>query len=249
MKEPLRLMLVDDEELARARLRQLLAELAQEFPHRLVGEAGDGLAALAIAAREPIDIVLTDIRMPTMDGIELAQQLAASQQPPAIVFVTAYDEFAVKAFELAAADYLLKPVTRARLRTALQRAHRLTASELRSIAPQGRARLLVRERGQILLLPVEEILILRAEDKYVVARTAAREYLLDESLSRLEAEFADRFLRIHRRMLVARAAVIAARRLVAAEGDARWTLELRGVNEPLPISRRQWPLVKEALGL
>lgn len=244
-----RILIVDDEAPARQRLADLLADLAGEFPHQLIGAASDGLEALAIFAQTPAEIVLTDIRMPRMDGLELAQQLAACVEPPALVFVTAYDDYALAAFDLAAVDYLVKPVTQARLLQALLRARRLTGADFRSLAPQGRSRLRVVERGEVHLVPVAEILYLRAEDKYVVAHTAHRDYLLDESLSRLEEEFRERFVRIHRACLVAREAVAGAVRAHEGEHEGHWLLVLRDGSERLPVSRRQWPLVKTKLGL
>lgn len=248
--QPPGVLIVDDEAPARARLRHLLADIAGEFPHRVVGEAADGLVALELLAHTQADIVLTDIRMPRMDGVELAQQLAGLPQPPALVFVTAYDEFALKAFELAAVDYLLKPVKAARLLDALRKARRVAQADFSAIASAARTRLRVVERGSVILVPVAEVLFLRAEQKYVTAHTAEREYLLEESLAHLEAEFAPRFLRIHRNCLVAADAVVGVVRAAEEQGEEpHWALRLAGVAEPLPVSRRQWPLVKERLGL
>lgn len=253
MNAPLRILIVDDEAPARNRLRHLLADIAAALPSQVVGEAADGIAALECLATTAADIVLTDIRMPRMDGIEFAQQLAGLPQSPAVVFVTAHDEFAVKAFELAAADYLLKPVRAARLLDALKKASRLAGVDFSALAPAGRQRLRVVERGQVHLVPVDEVLYLRAEQKYVTARTATREYLLEESLTHLENEFAQRFVRIHRNCLVAAAAVAGVRREAEPAGagdgsEAHWALLLKGVPEHLPVSRRQWPQIKERLG-
>jgi len=251
MSDPLTLLLVDDEPPARARLRALLSDIADELPHRIVGEAGDGVAALELLAQTQADIALIDIRMPRMDGLELAQQLAGLPHPPAIVFVTAYDEFALKAFELAAVDYLLKPVKAARLLEALKKARRLVSADFSVISPAGRTRLRVVERGQVLLVPIDDILYLRAEQKYVTARTAEREYLLEESLAHLENEFPQRFVRIHRNCLVAVQAVSGVARETAPGegGEVHWALTLKGVAEHLTVSRRQWPQVKQQLGL
>lgn len=251
MSAPLSLLIVDDEPPARARLRALLADIAGELPHRIVGEAGDGVAALELLAQAQADIALIDIRMPRMDGLELARQLAGLPHSPAIVFVTAYDEFALKAFELAAVDYLLKPVKAARLLEALKKARRLASADFSVIAPAGRTRLRVVERGQVLLVPINDILYLRAEQKYVTARTVEREYLLEESLAHLEDEFPRHFVRIHRNCLVA----VQATRGVVREtapgegGEIHWALTLKGVAEHLPVSRRQWPQVRQQLGL
>lgn len=249
-----RLLIVDDEAPARSRLRHLLADIADAFPHQIVGEAGDGVAALEVLAAHPADIALIDIRMPRMDGIELAQQLAGQPQPPAIVFVTAYDEFALKAFELAAADYLLKPARAPRLLDALKKAQRLLPDSplLKSLAPAARTRLRVCERGMVVLVPVAEILYLRAEQKYVTARTREREFLLEESLAQLETEFAARFVRVHRNCLVALDAVkgvIRENETAGEGGDPHWALCLKDVPEHLPVSRRQWPQAKAQLGL
>lgn len=254
MTDPLRVMIVDDEPPARTRLRQLLGDIAAEFPHQLVGEAGDGIAALEQFARAPADIVLADISMPRMGGIELAQQLAGLARPPALIFVTAHDEHALKAFELAAADYLVKPVRAQRLLEALKKARRLASADFQTLAPAGRERLRVVERGAVLLVPVADVLYLRAEQKYVTARTLEREYLLEESLAHLETEFAGRFVRIHRNCLVALDAVAGVAREVdpdagADSGSEHWALRLKGIAEHLPVSRRQWAQVKQHLGL
>lgn len=253
MTGELRILLVDDEAPARARLRNLLADIAVELPNRVVAEAADGIEALDRLAATPADVALVDIRMPRMDGVELAQHLARLAHPPALVFVTAYDEYAVKAFELCATDYLVKPVKAARLAEALGRAQRLApeAPLLKELAPLGRRQLRCLERGRTLLVPIDEVIYFKAELKYVTARTAEREYVLEESLSQLEAEYAERFLRIHRNCIVARAAVAGCARerdLAEGETELRWMLLLKGVPEHLPVSRRQWPHVKEQIG-
>ncbi|MDP2794210.1 MAG: LytTR family DNA-binding domain-containing protein [Sulfurisoma sp.] len=255
----LRLLIVDDEAPARARLRDLLGDIAGEVPTEVVAEAGDGVAALErIDAMAPggIDTALIDIRMPRMGGIELAQHLARLSSPPAVIFATAYDEYAVKAFELNAIDYLLKPVRAERLAAALKKARPLSLSDsaLRQLAPAGRRHLRCPERGRVLLVPVAEVLYFKADQKYVTARTAAREFLLDESLAHLEQEFVTRFVRIHRNCLVAREAVAGCARepVGDAVGEAiepYWTLVLKGVPEHLPVSRRQWAQVKALLDI
>lgn len=255
----LRLLIVDDEVPARTRLRDLLGDIAAELPTEVVAEAGDGIAALErIETLGPgsVDVALVDIRMPRMDGIELAQHLARLVPPPAIVFITAYDQYAVKAFELNAIDYLLKPVRAERLAAALKKAGpaSLPDAALRQLAPQGRRHLRCPERGRVLLVPVAEVLYFKAEQKYVTARTAEREYLLEESLTQLEQEFAARLVRIHRNCLVARDAVVGCARepVGGAEGEPpelHWTLALKGVPEHLPVSRRQWAQVKALLDI
>lgn len=256
MPSPLRILLVDDEAPARARLRELLADVAAEVPNELVAEAANGVDALEAIAHQPVDVALIDIRMPKMDGVELARHLARFERPPAIVFCTAYDAYAVQAFDLNAADYLLKPVRAARLAAALRKARQAVppAPELLAqLLPGGRRHLSCHERGRILLIPVADVLYLKADLKYVAARTRTREYLLDESLTQLEHEFADRFIRLHRSVLAAKTALAGFERghregeETAEEGGEQWLAILADVPERLPISRRQWPLVKALL--
>lgn len=255
MNSPLRVLLVDDEVPARRRLRHLLADITAEQPNQVVGEAGDGIDALAVLdAGIVADVALVDIRMPRMCGIEFAQHLARLPAAPAIVFVTAYDEHALKAFELAAVDYLLKPVKATRLAEALKKARRLApdAPVLRELAPAGRQQLRCLERGKVLLIPIDDVIYFKAELKYVTARTAEREYVIEESLANLEEEFGARFLRIHRNCIVSRNAIAGCARdksATAGEGDGHWALLLRGSEEHLPVSRRQWPVIKELLAL
>jgi len=257
MNAGLRILIVDDEAPARTRLRNLLSDLGEALPTQVVGEAVDGVDALEQLATAPADVALIDIRMPRMDGIELARHLASQPHAPAVVFTTAYDQYAVKAFELSAVDYLLKPVKVARLAEALTKASRspATAAGLRQageqIAPGGRRQLRCSERGKVLLVAVAEVIYFKAELKYVTARTRDREYLLEESLAQLETEFGERFLRIHRNCLVARSAVAGFEREYddpAGDGEGHWAVLLRGIDERLPVSRRQWPQVKALLG-
>jgi two-component system response regulator AlgR len=246
-------VIVDDEAPARARLRDLLADVSDEQPNTVVAEAANGLLALeAIAALVGsgvnVDVVLVDIRMPTMDGIELVRHLALLEKPPAIIFVTAYDSYAVHAFELNAIDYLLKPVRAPRLVAALgklRQARRAPQPQVLAELQQGaRTHLSCHERGRLLLIPLSDILYLKADLKYVVARTVSREYLLDESLTRLEEEFAKRFIRLHRSALVARDAIAGFEKNDGIDAETQWQAILRGIPERLPVSRRQWPLVK-----
>lgn len=246
----LSVLIVDDEAPARARLRDLLADAAAEEPNAVVAEAANGVLALAVLAEREFDLVLVDIRMPAMDGIELARHISRMTRPPAVVFVTAYDSYALQAFELNAIDYLLKPVRLARLVAALQKARRLSAPVpepvLARIQSGERTHLSCHERGRLLLVPVADIRYLQADLKYVTAYTAQRSYVLDESLVRLEEEFAARFIRLHRSVLAAREAIVAFEKGGETEGETQWRAVLRDIPEALPVSRRQWPLVKAA---
>lgn len=253
--QPLRLMLVDDEPVARARLRQLLEDIAPRLPTQVLAEAGDGVEALERAENLLLDAVLVDIRMPRMDGLQLALHLARGPRPPALIFVTAYDQYAVKAFELCALDYLLKPVRAQRLLEALSRIERspLTPEMLHRLVPEGRRQLRSSERGRVHLIAIDDVLYLKAEQKYVTARTASGEHLLEDSLAQLEREFAERFIRVHRNCLVARVAIAGYEHghepedVKGAEGEPRWQLILRGIPDRVQVSRRQWPQLRALL--
>ena len=245
---PLRVVIVDDEAPARSRMRDLLDDCAREIPLVVAGEAPGGRAALELLAAEPADVVLLDIRMPEMDGIEVARHLQNLAQPPAVVFATAYDAYAIRAFEVHAIDYLLKPIRAARLKEALARvrAGRLPSAEgLRGAQREPRAFLSAQERGRVHLIPVDEVIYLKAELKYVTVKTGAREYLIEESLTRLEQEYAERFVRVHRNCLVARAAVRGFERSAVEGGETHWLVLLKGVDEKLAVSRRQQQIVRE----
>lgn len=248
----LRVLIVDDEAPARRRLSQLLEDIALDLPTTVVAEAKDGQQALEWLAENEADVALVDIRMPRVDGLQLALHLMQQPQAPAVIFVTAYDQYAVKAFDLAATDYLLKPVKAERLRMALARVQTNPVQALSSaraaldqLAPHGRSALRCLERGRVVLIPIVDVIYLRAELKYVTVRTAAGEHLLEESLTQLELEFGERFVRAHRNCLVARDALHGYERDGDdSEGEGRWLLSLRGLEEKIPVSRRQWQQVK-----
>lgn len=248
MTAPLRLLLVDDEALARVRMRDLLADIAGQMPTEIVAEADNGMDALELVNHVRADIALLDIRMPRMDGIQLALHLSRIEHPPAIIFTTAYDEYAVKAFELSAIDYLVKPVRAERLAEALRKAARtattLSAEALRALAPEGRQHLRSSERGRVLLIPIDDVRYLKAEMKYVTAHTGSGEHLLEDSLAQLETEFPDHFVRVHRNCLVAKRAIAGFARGADSEGEPSWQVLLAGVDEPIAVSRRQWPHLK-----
>jgi two-component system response regulator AlgR len=244
---PLTVFIVDDEPPARSRLKELLADCEAQFPLQLVGEASNGRDALGMLCETPAEVVLVDIRMPQMDGIELARHLNKLEQPPVIIFTTAYDSYAIQAFEQHAVDYLLKPIRLGRLFDALSRARNMVpvrTEVLRELTPEPRANLSAHERGRVLLIPIDQVLYLRAELKYVTVRTAEREYLIEESLVALEKEYNARFVRIHRNCLVAKDA-IAGFEKGGEDGESGWLLIVKGLDERLPISRRQLSVVKE----
>jgi two-component system, LytTR family, response regulator AlgR len=252
----IRVLLVDDEELARLRLRGLVNDCA-EPKASVVGEAANAAQAMTFLAANACDLLLLDIHMPGLDGMQLAAQLRQKPNPPAVVFVTAHAEHALRAFDLEAVDYLTKPVKRDRLHAALQRvAQRLAPRSAASApdAPQDAELpvIVVSDRGRIVRVPVADVLYLKAELKYVTLRTADHTFVLDESLSDLEARLGERFLRVHRNALVARKAVRALeRRVIAGEGDDEggegWAVRMAPVDEWLAVSRRQVAAVREAL--
>lgn len=230
------ILIVDDEAPARARLRRVLEELDGCV---VSGEAANGREALQMAASLHPDILLLDIRMPGMDGLEAAQHLQSLEQPPAVIFTTAYNDYAVQAFEAHAVDYLLKPVRRERLADALQHARlmtRLQANALQeaSAAPGSRQRICASVRGSLQLIEVEDIRYFQADQKYVSVVTPHAEVLIEETLKALEDEFRDRFVRIHRNALVAIDYIAGLER--DDEGHGR--LQLSGITTTLEVSRR-----------
>ena len=241
----LKVFIVDDEAPARERLRALLGDIAAEVATRVVGEARHGVEAVERVPASGAEVVLLDIKMPGMGGLEVARHLGALEHAPRIVFVTAHERHAVEAFELNALDYLLKPVRAERLAAALQKASVPPQERLAKAAEAPREYLSVAERSRIVLVPVRDILFLRAEQKYVTVRTRGREHLIEEPLIALEREFAVRFVRIHRNCLVARAAIRGFERAPGEEDEAHWLVVLDGVDERLPVSRRQWPLLRD----
>lgn len=245
---PLRILVVDDEAPARRRMRDLLDDCSAALPLAVVGEAQHGREALDLLQSAPADLVLTDIHMPDMDGIELARHLLKLPHPPVVIFTTAFHEHAVQAFEVNAIDYLMKPVRMQRLLAALQKVPRLkpvSAEKLAQLPASARRFLSVTERSRVVLVPLDEIVYLKAELKYITIRTVEREYLLEESLTRLEQEFGPRFVRVHRNCLVSRDFIRGFERRVNDDGDSHWEVLLTGLPETLPVSRRQQFVVRD----
>jgi two-component system response regulator AlgR len=242
---PLSVLIVDDELPARERLERLVAELPG---CAVAGSCSSGADALPLVGKLHPSVVLLDIRMPGMTGIEVARHLGALENPPAIVFTTAYDEYALEAFDSQAVGYLLKPVRRERLEQALKQASRLKAPQLHVLATSAaplvaRQHVAVRLRDELKLVPVKEIRYFRAEQKYVTVRHMRGEDLIDESLKQLEEEFARDFVRAHRSLLVAVAHIESLERAA----DEGYALKLRGEAEPLAVSRRQLAELRKRL--
>ncbi|MGI9329152.1 MAG: LytR/AlgR family response regulator transcription factor [Gammaproteobacteria bacterium] len=237
-----KILIADDETPARARLRRLVEDLDG---YQVVGEAGHGREVLQACTELQPDVVLMDIRMPDMDGIEAARHLSKMDQGPAVIFTTAFDSYAIEAFDAQAIGYLLKPVRRERLQRALRQAARLSAQVIEGMATPRAARrnLCVRKPAGLQLIDVDSVSHFQADQKYVTVFHDGGEDLLDEPLKDLAEEFSDRFIRIHRSVLVS------ARHLDRLEKTAAGPQQvwLRGRDEPLPVSRRHITDVKLAL--
>lgn len=232
----LRVLIVDDEPPARERLRSMLVECGD---FAVAGEAGNGQQALAQVDKLVPDIVLLDVRMPGIDGLEVARQLAAMTEPPAVIFTTAFDEYALQAFDSQAIAYLLKPIRAEKLKIALAKAGRLTRPQLQQFAsaarePAQRSHIGVRGRDGLKLIPVEEIFCFHADQKYTTVKHARGEDLIEDSLKTLEDEFSAHFVRIHRNALVNTKYL----ERIARDAGGQHFVHLRGLAEPLEVSRR-----------
>jgi two-component system response regulator AlgR len=243
----LKILIADDEVPARNRLRELLAEIPET---NVIAEATNGKEALTMASESLPHVMLLDIRMPEMDGIEAAEHSLKLYHPPAVIFTTAYDAHAMQAFDMNAVDYLLKPIRRERLTMALKKARALLPAQLggiKQLRPQ-RTHFSISERGRILLIPVHDVIYLRAELKYLTVRTVEREYLVEDSLTNIEREFADLFIRLHRNCLVSQNSIRGFEKRHTEEGESHWVALLKELPETLPVSRRQQHIVHEIGG-
>ena len=245
----IKVLVVDDETLARSRLRTLLGDCT-EPQVTIAGEAAntaDATALLQQAGTGTVDVVLLDINMPQEDGLSLARSLQNLPKPPAVIFITAHAEHAVQAFDLAATDYLTKPVRLERLQKALQKVEQSRQSTRRLESNFNDEILLIQERGITERVPLREVLYLKAELKYITVRTALKTHILEGSLNDLEALYPAYFLRIHRNALVARDAMRALEKYVDLVEGEGWAVRLSGIDELLPVSRRQLVAVKEVI--
>jgi len=239
-----KILIVDDEKPARDRLVRLVNDLAV---HQVVGEAGNGLEALGLTQACTPDIVLMDIRMPGMDGIEAARHISHLEDPPAVIFTTAFADHALEAFETHAVDYLLKPVKKDRLQAAIDattkpnRAQSARSNELLS-SLEPRQHICARVRGSLVLVPIDNIFYFHAEQKYVTVRHTDGEVLIEDALKSLEAEFGDRFYRIHRNALICLSRVAGMR----SENDGH-QVSFRDIEDRLEVSRRHLPGVRKII--
>jgi len=241
----MKVLITDDEELARSRLRQQIEELDG---FEVIAEAANGLETLDVCAKLEPDVVLLDIRMPAMDGIEAAQHLSSFDNPPAIIFITAYDQHMLKAFETDATDYLLKPVRKERLLNALNKAQKLNRAQLNRINELAdkdcaRSHICVRQRGNLKLVALSDVIYFHADQKYVSVGTKDCELLIEESLKSLENEFNMDFVRVHRSTLVS---------LKSVEGltkakDGQPIISLKNTDQVFDVSRRLLAEIKQKL--
>lgn len=254
-------LIADDEPLARERLLHMLESLKDELPIGNIIQASDGLEAFELLSKEDDDkdskdkspqpaVAFLDIRMPRMDGLELAHHLGKMRRPPLIVFITAHDEYAVRAFDEQALDYILKPARKERIKEVFSKIDRISSVReriaddvLKQVGMDSRSHLSVSERGKVRLIPVDDILYLKAELKYTTIKTVDKEYLTEEPLIGLEKEFGERFVRIHRNCLIPKAKLRGFERNRSEESG--WVAIIDGVSEKLPVSRRQWAQIRE----
>lgn len=244
----MRLLITDDEAPARDRLRRLVGELTD---FNVVGEATNGRQALEQTEALSPDIVLLDIRMPVMDGLEAARHMNLLNEPPAVIFTTAYGDHALEAFETHAVDYLLKPVRLERLRNALQAAARPNRAQVvsrstgikQASGKEARRHICARVRGNLRLIPIGEVFFFHAEHKYVSVRHDGGEVLIEEPLKELEDEFGDRFLRIHRNALVALEKVSG----LGKAADGRVQVVFKDIDDRMEISRRHLASVRKVI--
>lgn len=241
----LRILIVDDEQPARERLQRLLSELGE---YELISQAENATVALQLSQQLHPDVVLLDVRMPGMSGIEVAQHLNSLNEPPAVIFTTAYEEYAVDAFEAEAIGYLLKPIRKEKLERALQHAVRLSNNRLQQLnshqsAHTARTHLCIKRGETLRLIPIQEIRYFIAEQKYITIHHAHGTDLIDESLKDLSVEFAERFIRIHRNSLVADNAIASIER----DTEGQYKIHLRDSADALPVSRRHSAAVLKRL--
>ncbi len=240
----MKVLIVDDEPPARARLAHMLESMDEIEP---VGEASNGLEAIQMVQQTRPDVVLMDIRMPGMDGLEASRHLSKMEEPPAVIFTTAYSDHALEAFDAHAVGYLVKPIRKEKLAESLQKARKLTQAQLATLSKEteheGRTHICARVRGNLELIPIEKIVYFQADQKYITVRHTEGEVLIEDALKNLEQEFASRFIRIHRNALVNVAYVSG----MEKSRDGRFLISFNKVEDKLEISRRHVAEVRRFL--
>jgi two-component system response regulator AlgR len=240
----MKILVVDDERPARERLTHMLSSMQDAEP---VGEAANGLEAVQLVQTTRPDVVLMDIRMPGMDGLEASRHLAQMEEPPAIIFTTAYSEHALEAFDAHAVGYLVKPIRQERLEQSLSKAKKLTQAQLATLHQEststGRSHICARVRGNLELIPVESVVYFQADQKYITVRHLNGEVLIEDALKNLEIEFQEKLIRIHRNAL-ANTQYVAG---MEKSRDARFLINFKSVDDKLEISRRHVAEIRKFL--
>jgi len=244
MQASVRILIVDDEPLARARLKKQVEAIDG---YEVIGEAENGLQAIEKAAETSADILLLDIRMPEMDGLEAGWHLSRLDDPPAIIFTTAYSEHALEAFQTHAVDYLLKPVREEKLSEALAAARKLSRAQIQRVDEDldsdKRSHICARVRDDLQLINIADIYYFKADSKYVEVRHKAGVVLIEESLVSLEKEFEEDFVRVHRNALVAPGCIEGLKK----DNMGHSHLLISGVEDTIEVSRRHLPGVRALL--
>ena len=240
----MKVLIVDDEAPARDRLIHMVSSIDSM---ETSGEASNGLEAVRMVQDSHPDVVLMDIRMPGMDGLEAARHLSEMDEPPAIIFTTAYSEHALEAYDANAVDYLVKPIRQEKLEKSLAKARKLTKAQIAALNMEtnttGRSHICARIRGNLELIPVDEIVYFQADQKYITVRHVGGEVLIEDALKNLEVEFEDRLIRIHRNALVSTNYITGMEKNI----DGRFVVTFKDVEDKLEISRRHVAEVRKFL--
>ena len=240
----MKVLIVDDEAPARDRLVHMVSSIDSM---ETSGQASNGLEAVRMVQDSHPDVVLMDIRMPGMDGLEAARHLSEMDEPPAIIFTTAYSEHALEAYDANAVDYLVKPIRQEKLEKSLAKARKLTKAQIAALnmetSTSGRSHICARIRGNLELIPVDEIVYFQADQKYITVRHIGGEVLIEDALKNLEVEFEDRLIRIHRNALVSTNFITGMEKNI----DGRFVVTFKEVDDKLEISRRHVAEVRKFL--
>ena len=231
------ILVVDDEELARQRIESLLKDSSE---YKICAEAENGAEALMMVERHQPDLILLDISMPVMDGLEVAKHLSGIPNPPAVIFTTAYGEYALEAFSTKATGYLMKPIRQEQLLKSLQQARSLNRAQRSKVLDENditgssRKHICARMRGNLELIPIEDVYYFQADQKYVTVRHSKGEVIIEESLKSLESDLSEQFIRIHRNALVAKNRITG----LAKTNIGRVRVKIDRIDDELEVSRR-----------
>lgn len=242
----MRIVVCDDEPLARERL----VRTVQESGYEVVAQATTGAEAVTAVKLKQPDVILLDIRMPEMDGVRCAQLLNELEHPPAIIFVTAYDHYAITAFKANAIGYLLKPANKDELLDALSKAKNLNAAQLNQIrkledptARPVREHISARTHRGVELIKLKDIYYFTADQKYVKVRHKNGVVLIDETLKELEEEFGERLFRVHRNAIIN----LSYLDYLETIDSGQYQVRFKVIEEALAVSRRHLPALRDKI--